>query len=173
MAATTRRPPQRPAKPIRFLRAGPRGIALLAEAALTLAAARLAVATRSPARAMRALGRSLGEPDQASSATAAAIDERIATIGWAIRCAAANVPFRAMCFEQALAVRAMLDRRGIDATAHYGIAGQAPGGDGALRAHVWTEADGQQITGYPLRPAFREVARFASWQSKDLSNDAD
>lgn len=172
MAGTASPIDRKPAKLARFARLGPRRVALLAEAVTALAIARLIVATRPPARVARRFGRPLadgaGAPDEAHTARDAG---RAADIGWAIRCAAANVPFRAFCVEQALAARALLDRRAIEAVVHYGIAPPAGDSDG-MRAHVWAKAAGEEISGYPLRPAFREVARFASRQLKDSRHDA-
>jgi len=162
----------KPAKLVRFARLGPRRLALLVEAVTALATARLIVATRSPARVARRFGQPLAGGVGAQGAAHRARDaERAADIGRAIRCAAANVPFRALCLEQALTARALLDRRAIEAIVHYGIA--PPAGDGnGMRAHVWTTAAGEEISGYPLRPAFREVARFASRRLKDSRRDA-
>lgn len=162
----------KPAKLARFARLGPRRIALLFEAVTALAIARLIVTTRPPARVARRFGRPLANGvDVQRKAHRARDAGRAADIGWAIRCAAANVPFRALCIEQALAARILLDRRAIEAIVHYGIA--PPAGDShAMRAHVWAKAAGEEISGYPLRPAFREVARFASRRLMDSRRDA-
>jgi hypothetical protein len=163
---------RKPARLSRFARLGIRRITLLIEAVTVLALARLIVATRSPARVARGFGRPLAQDTDAPvGAHRDGEADRAAEIGWAIRCAAANVPFRALCVEQALAARALLDRRAIAATVHYGIASPAGDSEG-LRAHVWTNAAGEEITGYPLRPAFREIARFASRRSEDSRYDA-
>lgn len=173
MSPTLPRIGRKPARLSRFARLGLRRIALLVEAATALAVARLIVATRSPARVARGFGRPLARDADAAGGTHRAGDaDRAAEIGWAIRCAATNVPFRALCVEQALAARALLDRRAIAATVHYGIASPAGDSDG-LRAHVWTNAAGEAITGYPLRPAFREIARFMSRRREDSKYDAD
>ena len=163
---------RKPAKLARFARLGPRRLALLAEAVTALAIARLIVATLPPARVARRFGRPLADGVDAPGKPHIARDAgRAADIGWAIRCAAANVPFRALCVEQAIAARALLDRRAIEAIVHYGIA--PPVGDsGGMRAHVWATAAGEEISGYPLRPAFRDVARFASRRLKDSRYDA-
>ncbi len=163
---------RKPAKLARFARLGPRRLALLVEAVTALAVARLIVATRPPARVARRFGRPLADGVDAPGEAHPARDAgRAADIGWAIRCAAANVPFLALCVEQALAPRVLLDRRAIAATVHYGIA--PPAGDSkSLRAHVWMNASGEEITGYPLRPAFRDIARFTSRRPEDSTYDA-
>lgn len=138
---------------------------LLIEAATALAKARLIVATRSPADLMPRLGRMVLDDLPTDYPACNAEDERRAVrIGWAVRRAAGYMPFRAMCFEQALAARAMLDRRGIPATVHYGV---AAGAGQSLLAHAWTRAGAQPITGYPLQQRFQEIARFASRQVQD------
>lgn len=163
---------RKPAKLARFARLGPRRLALLAEAVTALAIARLIVATRPPARVVRRFGRPLADGVDAPGEALPARDAgRAADIGWAIRCAAANVPFRALCVEQAIAARTLLDRRAIEAIVHYGIAPPAGDSDG-MRAHVWATAAGEEISGYPLRPAFRDVACFASRRLKDSRYDA-
>ena len=171
MSPTLPRIDRKPAKLSRFARLGLRRIALLIEAVTALAIARLIVATRSPARVARGFGRPLAPDSDAPGAHRGGDADRAAEIGWAIRCAAANVPFRALCVEKALAARALLDRRAIAATVHYGIASPAGDSEG-LRAHVWTNAAGEGITGYPLRPAFREIARVTSRRSEDSRYDA-
>jgi hypothetical protein len=161
----------KPAKLARFARLGPRRLALLVEAVTALVIARLIVATRPPARVARRFGQPLADGVETQGAAHRARDaECAADIGWAIRCAAANVPFRALCVEQALAARTLLDRRAIEAIVHYGIAPPAGDSDG-MRAHVWVSAAGEEISGYPLRPAFRDVARFGSRRLKDFRRD--
>jgi hypothetical protein len=157
----------KPAKLVRFAGLGPHRLALLAEAVTALAVARVIVATLSPARVARQLGRALG-PGEEPPREARHIGDtgRVAELGWAVRCAAVNVPFRAKCLEQALAARILFDRRSIEATVHYGIAPR-PGDHGGARAHAWVEAAGAQVTGYPVRPAFRAVARFGSRRLTD------
>ena len=147
---------RKPPKIVRLARMRRGDWLLLVEATITLAIARLIVTTRPPGQLASRLGRPLAG-DAPPFSPIASDSVRAGRVGWAIRCAAANVPFRAMCFEQALAARAMLDRRGIPGVIHYGV---APDLDGGLLAHAWTDVAGQPITGYPLRLAFREIARF-------------
>jgi hypothetical protein len=162
----------KPAKLVRFARLGVHRIALLAEAVAALAVARIIVVASSPAHVARRFGQPLAQGTDLPGEACGADDAKRATdIGWAIRCAAANVPFRALCVEQGLAARVLLDRHAIPATVHYGIAPAAGGSDG-LRAHVWTHAAGEEITGCPPQPAFREIARFRSWRLRDSIRDA-
>jgi hypothetical protein len=80
-------------------------------------------------------------------------------VGWAVRHAARHVPFRAVCFPQAIAGRLMLKRRGIHSVLHLGTT--TPGrNNSTLRAHAWLEAAGREVTGYPVAEEFTEVASF-------------
>lgn len=117
-------------------------------AALGLAAAAIAllrfkriaaIASRTPARPI------------------APTEARIAAIRRAIRAGARRVPWRALCFEQALAAQWMLRRRGIATTLHYGIAQDRQTG---LSAHVWITAGPIEILGCENRHDFAEIARF-------------
>jgi hypothetical protein len=81
----------------------------------------------------------------------------IAGVRWGVAACARRVPWRAKCFEQGLAAVWMLQRRGIAATLHYGVATDAERG---LIAHVWVRARGQDVIGCETKSAFTEVARF-------------
>ena len=83
----------------------------------------------------------------------------IGEVRWAVRACARRVPWRAKCFEQALAARWMLRQRGVATMLHYG-ARQLP--DGALIAHVWVTAGSADVIGYENKAEFREVSRFPS-----------
>jgi hypothetical protein len=74
----------------------------------------------------------------------------------AVRAWCRRVPWRALCFESALALRAMLARRGIPSTLHYGIARE----DSQLKAHVWLSVEGEAVIGGAEAPLFSEVATF-------------
>ena len=75
-------------------------------------------------------------------------------IGWAVTRIASYFPGSAMCLAQALAARAMLNRRGIASLLHVGVARSqaAP-----FEAHAWLEAAGVEVTGYPVPPHLREI----------------
>jgi len=149
---------RKPPKIVRLARMRRGNWLLLAETATTLAVVRLIVATRPPGRLVARLGCPLAA-DPPPFSRISGNGERAGRVGWAIRCAAANGPFRAMCFERALAARAMLDRHGVPAIVHDGVAPDTAGG---MLAHAWIDVADPPITGNPLRRAFREIARFAS-----------
>lgn len=86
--------------------------------------------------------------------------EEIMPVRRAVRRAARNVPWRAMCFEQGLAVKVMLRRRGLSTVIHYGVAREDDGK--ALKAHVWVTSGGHIVIGGEVAPQFTELAQFPS-----------
>ena len=76
-----------------------------------------------------------------------------------VEIAARKVPWRAKCFESALCLRAMLRRRGIASTLHYGI-GSADEGD--LKAHVWLSVGDDVLIGGTNAAQFACVATFSN-----------
>ena len=147
----------------RFLELAPSRRQLFVEAAWRLAAARLTTQTAP----FRKLAADLGAPEQPerliisrdetgySTSAAHAAQE----VAWAVQCAARQVPFKAVCLQQAVAAKSMLRRRGIQGVVHFGV---AKGGDrrAALEIHAWLDAAGVKVTGYPLAGRYVELARF-------------
>lgn len=133
----------------RWARLGRRRQALLAEAVLAVAAASASVRLRAFKRAIR-----MGSLPLTERPTAGGITE---DVRWAVEAAARNVPWRAMCIQQGLALQWMLRRRGVDARLHYGIA-KDEGGE--LEAHVWVAAGGSVVIGGAEAPRFKCVATF-------------
>ncbi len=80
----------------------------------------------------------------------------VALVTWAVAAAARRARFRAVCIERGIAAQAMLRRRGIAATLHYGVAKT----DGDLTAHVWVTWQGRDVAGGAESGAFREMATF-------------
>lgn len=106
----------------RFARRGAGQRRLLAEAALDLAWAALLCRLLPFGRAIRSGAVPLGQSG------AHGIDPIVRAVAQA----AAVMPFRAVCLQQALACQIMLRRRGVEARLHYGVAiGER------LEAHVW------------------------------------
>lgn len=81
----------------------------------------------------------------------------IAQVRWAVRKCARHVPWRAKCFEQALAAQLMLRRRGVETALHYGVRRRPADG---LEAHVWLRAGALDVVGCENADEFTEVARF-------------
>ncbi len=86
--------------------------------------------------------------------------EEIMPVRRAVRRAARNVPWRALCFEQGLAAHAMLRRRGVSSVLHYGVAREADEQRG-LKAHVWVTSGEQMVIGGEVAGQFTELARFS------------
>ncbi|WP_246518857.1 lasso peptide biosynthesis B2 protein [Ancylobacter lacus] len=137
--------------PARWLRLDSGGRALLLEALFALLAARLAVLLLPFRRVARLASRRPNGPVREASA------EEIARLRWAIRAVARRVPFRALCLEQGLAAQAMLRRRGIAATLHYGVG--KPQGE-AFLAHAWVRAGTQDVIGTEGCDRFAVLAVF-------------
>lgn len=108
----------------------------------------------------RHLGGLIPPPNGATAAPSplSAAEERIVlAVRWAIGAVAPWMPFRTLCLQQAIAARAMLERRGIGSVLHLGV-GDPTGTK--LEAHAWLDAGGLKVTGYPVNPALAEVGRF-------------
>ena len=133
----------------RWTRLGRRRQALLAEALLAITAASAAIRLRTFKRAIRMGSLPLSERPAAGDIT----DD----VRWAVETAARNVPWRAMCIQEGLALQWMLRRRGIDARLHYGIAKDEIG---ELQAHVWVAAGGSVVIGGAEAARFKCVATF-------------
>ena len=119
---------------------------LVIEAAVELGLARLAIGALSFRRAVAFGAIKLG--------TAKRVDP--SSLATAVTAAAARVPFRAVCFPQAIALQRMARRRGIDAILHYGAAQDPASG---LAAHVWVTVAGQGLLGHEQVDRFGELLR--------------
>ena len=119
---------------------------LVIEAAVELGLARLAIGALSFRRAVAFGAIKLG--------TARPVDP--ISLAIAVTAAAARVPFRAVCFPQAIALQRMARRRGIDAILHYGAAQDPASG---LAAHVWVTVAGQGLLGHEQADRFGELLR--------------
>ena len=134
---------------LRWARLGRRRQALLIEALLAITAASASIHLRTFKRAIRMGSLPLTERQ--------AVGDTTHDVRWAVETAARNVPWRAMCIQQGLALQWMLRRRGVDARLHYGIATDEIG---ELQAHVWVAAGGSVIIGGAEAPRFKCVATF-------------
>jgi len=135
--------------------------ALVVEAALCLLFARLALLLVPFPRLARRLGSFVAPGDarvaQAQRQGSREQSDQAAAVGWAVTRAARYLPFKAVCLPQALAARIMLDRRGIASVLHFGA---GKDGERQLSAHAWLDAADVEVTGYPVRPGFAEIACF-------------
>lgn len=138
---------------VRFARLPLRDQGLLIEAVVSLALAGMALKTIAFARLAARLGRHMAETPEAELAEAVAVARRIR---WAIETAAQNLPWRPVCFPQAVAATYMLRRRDIASTIYFGV---DPARD--LDAHAWVRVGRLIVTGAPLERRFTVVSTFA------------
>lgn len=75
-------------------------------------------------------------------------------IGWAVTRSARHLPLTVVCLPQAMAARAMLQRRGIASVLHLGASTRP------LEGHAWLDAGGVEVTGYPVPGRVAEVTCF-------------
>lgn len=122
---------------------------LLAEAGWEIVRASLAIRRRPFTRVVGALERPAGDAAPADPGTAYWI--RRSVRAWGRR-----LPWRAKCFEQGLAAAAMLRRRGLAATLHYGAA--QPGG--TLIAHVWVTSGDTPVVGHENKDEFAPLGQW-------------
>lgn len=123
--------------------------ALLAEAGFAILAASLALRLMPFRMLAERLSRGVGRAPPADEETAYWL--RRAVLAWARR-----LPWRTLCFEQGLAAFALLRRRGLKATLHYGAATI----DGELKAHVWVTSGQTQVIGCEDKEKYGPLARF-------------
>lgn len=122
---------------------------LLAEAGAAILVASLAVRIV-PFRALA------GRLSRGLAATATADGETVYWLRRAVLAWARRLPWRTLCFEQGLAAFAMLRRRGLAATLHYGAATI----DGELNAHVWVTSGKTEVVGCENKEDYGLLARF-------------
>ena len=77
-------------------------------------------------------------------------------VGFAVRAADNNVPWRSDCFPQAIAARMLLKRQGYATTIHLGVE-KAQGGD--IAGHAWLTCGDEVVTGGDERDRYTEMHR--------------
>jgi hypothetical protein len=127
---------------------------LLVQAVIALATMRLAVGTVP----FRVIARGIGLVRIRSGAHDQIGDPRAAEVGWALRAAAAHLPWESTCLMQALAGAAMLRLRGIASTLTIGVSREAA--TQGLIAHAWLRCGAEVLTGDDARNRFVELASF-------------
>lgn len=133
-------------------------ILLVAEAGVSLTAASLIIAFL-PFRAVTKLAAKLGEGKRVP-----ATEQRDQAHGcrWAVEKCARRLPWRAVCFQQGLALQMMLRRRNLSSVLHYGVAQSKNG----LKAHVWISVAGEVVLGGETAQSFAELASFPPQQGR-------
>ena len=125
---------------------------LLVEASWCLARSSAAVALLPFRRAVRVGGATAGPPVSGPAEAA-----QVAEVRSAVDSVASRLPFRAKCFERALAARLMLRRRGIGTILFYGARWEGA----AMSAHVWLRSGETDVIGCENASDFHPLAQFA------------
>lgn len=136
-----------------FLRLPARDRILLLEAVGALVLAGALLRTVAFSKLAKRLGRHMAVTPDTETGEAVAVARRVR---WAVETAARNLPWRPMCFPQAVAATMMLRRRRIASTLYLGV-------DPArqLDAHAWVRVGRVIVTGGPLETRFAVVSTFA------------
>ena len=145
----------------RFSRLSRKDRILTYEAAATLWFARLWLVLMPFRKVAERLGTSYpaATPNSVLAPTSREQDATAEQIGEAVRRASKNVPYKAVCIQQAVAAKIMLARRGIPSVMHFGV-GRTEDEDEKMRAHAWLATANVEVTGYPLDEGFTEIAYF-------------
>jgi hypothetical protein len=140
----------------RFVQVGHRRHALTVEAVAWLLLARLALIFIPFPRLARRFGTFVPPTDaralQARNRTSPAHAQLAEDIGWAVTRSARYVPFGTVCLPQAVAARVMFKRRVVSRALHIGAGKER---HRPIDAHVWLDATGVEVTGYPRGEGFR------------------
>jgi hypothetical protein len=121
----------------------------LAEAAVALTVARLAVRFLPPAWVFARVGRFPRRIKRFRS-------EEIEWISWAVETAGSSPRIQALCLPRAIAAQSMLRRRGIASRLCLGVARRA----NRLVAHAWVEIGQDIIVGGVEAHGFTKIAQF-------------
>jgi hypothetical protein len=145
----------------RFSRLSRRDRILTYEAAVTLWFARLWLAIVPFRKVAERLGTSYpaAAPKNMLVPTTEKDDMVARQVGEAVIRASKNVPYKAVCIQQAVAAKIMLGRRGIPSVMHFGV-GRTDDEDEKMRAHAWLATANVEVTGYPLDEGLTEIAYF-------------
>lgn len=129
---------------------------LLAEAALLMGLARMAVLTLPFRWVMRACGTHMAESPLNLPAGDA---EAAARVAWAIDTMRLFTPWDSNCLAQAIASARMLQRRGVATTTYLGV---ASGQKNDLDAHAWVRCGEKIILGEQNHTPYAAVSSFAT-----------
>lgn len=95
---------------------------------------------------------------QTPPTAAAAPEDILDRISWALTTASRHLPWECKCLARAMAGKAMLRRRGLASTLYLGLAKDV---DATLLAHAWLRCGNRIITGETEMAEFRTIATFA------------
>ena len=131
----------------KFLHETPRGRAFAIEAAVALFVASIAISLLPFRKILPRFPSASGDPGVS--------DDTAAAVGLAVERVSRRLPWRTVCFHEALAAQWMLRRRKAPAILHYGLSN----GD-ELKAHAWVSLGGRVIVGEREMGGFHCVANF-------------
>jgi hypothetical protein len=97
-------------------------------------------------------------PAPGPGAVPAQLDELSRDIGWAVRTAAARVPWRSVCLPQAIAAQHMLRRRRISGRAVVGA--RRSESEKPIDLHVWVVVGGRVLVGGGGHTTFAPVVAY-------------
>jgi len=83
----------------------------------------------------------------------------VSRVGRAVRIAARNLPFEAVCLPRAMAAKLMLARRGCPSSL---VIGSGSDDGGAMTLHAWLDSGGTIVVGDNGRSSVTPVVRFGS-----------
>jgi hypothetical protein len=136
----------------------PASLLRVAEAALFLALARLAVIALPFRLLVTWMRRSPdNSPANKTEHQAGGDPSLLLAVREAVEIAARNVPFNAVCLPQAMAAKAMLARRGCGSACHFGA---HSGKDGKFIAHAWLMVGDKVVVGGAGIAQVTPLARF-------------
>ena len=144
------------AKALRLMLSRPDAAALLAEAWLSLAWARLMILLP-----FRRLAPRLGVPGRETEWQELPRETmmELHRVADAVRIASRHAWWDCKCLVRALAAMRMLNRRGIESTLYLGTGRDA---DGCLAAHAWLRSGSRYITGAEERHRFTVIGMYAA-----------
>ena len=129
---------------------------LFAEAWILLAFARAVLILFPFKKIAPLLGKVMYEVPQEALGRGTAIQQ---PVGLAIARACRFSPWRTKCFEQAIAAKLMLKRRGVKTTVFFGVLKDA---SQKIHAHAWLKSNEMIVTGGPYVSQFTIVSWFGS-----------
>lgn len=141
---------------MQFIRLPRREQVLYLEALMLTGAARLAMVLLPEPKLMALLG-TRREETPLEPVDAANADMK--KIGRVVAIISRHTPWKSKCLVQALAARAMLNRRGIENTLYLGV---AKDGQNGMVAHAWLRSGTEVVTGGPEYKRFAVVAHFTA-----------
>jgi len=124
---------------------------LVVRAAFWLGIARIRLAITPFRRLSEGLAR------DADASSAEADPEYVERVGYAVRAAASNVPWRSDCFPQTIAGRTLLSRNGYATTIHLGV---EKNGQGDIAGHAWLTCGDEVVVGGENLNRYTEMYRF-------------